>query len=143
MIEARKSGAAGALFAICVLVSGLMLATGGVWQGDTALLVVCGVCTAVTLGVFIDYLRTPVHPFYIDEHDRLVLHDGTVLEMQDIWDVSYRRATGRGVQYSWGRVTITCGLGELKYRYIGDCESIAKSLLRRVYAAHGRRTPED
>ncbi len=142
MIEARKSGAAGVLYGVCVLVSGLMLAACGTLESVFSM-ILSGITTAIALGVLIDYLRLPLRPFYIDEHDRLVLHDGTVLEMQDIWDVSYRRATGRNIQYSWGRVTITCGLGKLEYRYIGDCEDITKSLLRRVYAAQGRRTPEN
>ena len=142
MIEARKSVAAGVLYGVCLLASGLMLAACGALQGDVSFWIVCGVCTAVIIGVFIDYLRTPMRPFFIDEHDRLVLHDGTVLDMKDVWDVSYRRATGRGVQYSWGSITIASGCGTLKYRYICDCEELTKSLLRRVYAHHAPERSE-
>ncbi len=142
MIEARRSIAAGVLYGIAILVSGLMLAACGALQSDVLLLILSGACTLVALGIFIDYLRTPMRPFFIDEHDRLVLHDGTVLDMKDVWDVSYRRATGRGVQYSWGSITIASGCGTLKYRYIDDCEELTKSLLRRVYAHHAPERSE-
>lgn len=142
MIEARKSVAAGVLYGVCILASGLMLAACGALQSDVPLWIICGACTAIIIGVFIDYLRTPMRPFFIDEHDRLVLHDGTVLDMKDVWDVSYRRATGRGVQYSWGSITINSGYGTLKYRYICDCEELTKSLLRLVYAHHALEKSE-
>lgn len=119
-----------------------MLAACGALQSDVLLLILSGACTLVALDIFIDYLRTPMRPFFIDEHDRLVLHDGTVLDMKDVWDVSYRRATGRGVQYSWGSITIASGCGTLKYRYIDDCEELTKSLLRRVYAHHAPERSE-
>lgn len=138
MIKARKSVAAGVLYGVGIAVSGLMLAA----CGDALFLVVCGACTAVIIGMFIDYLRTPMRPFFVDEHDRLVLHDGSVLDMKDVWDVSYRRATGRGVQYSWGSITIASGLGTLKYRYICDCEELIKSLLRLAYAHHALEKSE-
>lgn len=142
MIEARKSVAAGVLYGVCILASGLMLAACGALQGDVPLWIACGACTAIIIGVFIDYLRTPMRPFFIDEHDRLVLHDGTVLDMKDVWDVSYRRATGRSVQYSWGSITIASGCGTLKYRYICDCEELTKSLLRLAYAHHALEKSE-
>lgn len=142
MIEARKSVAAGVLYGVGIAVSGLMLAAWGALQSDALFWVVCGACTAVIIGVFIDYLRTPMRPFFVDEHDRLVLHDGSVLDMKDVWDVSYRRATGRGVQYSWGSITIASGRGTLKYRYICDCEELAKSLLRLAYAHHALEKSE-
>lgn len=142
MIEARKSVAAGVLYGVCILASGLMLAACGALQSDVPLWIICGACTAIIIGVFIDYLRTPMRPFFIDEYDRLVLHDGTVLDMKDVWDVSYRRATGRGVQYSWGSITINSGYGTLKYRYICDCEELTKSLLRLAYAHHALEKSE-
>lgn len=134
MVEAKKSMAAGVLYGVGILLSGLMLAVCWDLQCDALLWIICGACAVVMIGVFINYLCTPMRPFYIDEHDRLVLHDGTVLDMKDVWDVSYRRATGRGVQYSWGSIIIASGYGTLKYRYICDCEDLTKSLLRLVYA---------
>lgn len=138
MIEARKSGTAGVICGISLLLCAALLSC-SITDENIPLAVINGMMALVCLGILVDYLRTPMRPFYIDEHDRLVLHDGTVLEMQDIWDVSYRNAAGRGILYSWGRVTISSGLGKLKYRYICDCEEITKSLLRRVYAARGQR----
>lgn len=140
-MEARKSVAVGVLYGACALVSGCALAY-SIISKNVQLIIYGGILVAVCLGVVLDYLRTPMRPFSIDGHDRLVLHNGIVLDMKDVWDVSYRQAAARGMQYFWGSVTVVTEMGTFKYGYISDCEWVAKSLLHRVYAHRAAASEE-
>mgnify|MGYP006939722266 CR=1 FL=1 len=131
--EAKKSGGVGVLYGLCALLFGGIAI--GLRQYGALRLSTCIVCALASLGIFIDWLLTPPRPFRIDGDGRLVLHDGTALEMRQVLAVSYRRARARGVQYRWGTVTVTTPLKIYRYRYVADCESMADAIMQRKAAA--------
>lgn len=129
MIIARKSIAVGFLYSICLIV-GVFFICLGMYQ--TYLLIAGIITDIISLIILIDYFRVPYAPISINEKS-ILLPKNTVLSLNDILDVSYRRASAKGIQYRWGTIVISSTMGTYKYRYISDCEDVAKDLLRMVY----------
>lgn len=129
MIEAGKSIPVGLLYFVCLLVG-----VGLIFAGYAQLywLIIGIAISLVSLIILIDYIKIPMTPFYINSDDKLVLPKNIVLSMSDILDVSYRRASARGLQYRWGTITVYSTRGTYKYRYISECETVAKCILKLV-----------
>lgn len=82
----------------------------------------------VSIGIIIDYSRIPLNVIMLDENGELHLPHGKIINVSEISDISYRRASSKGWQYKWGTVTITTYHRTFKYRYIAECETVAKRL---------------
>ena len=80
------------------------------------------------------YLRLP-GIIIVHDGDKLILPKNTLIALKDVLDVSYRRATGRGIQYSYGSLTITTHLETYKFHFVAQCESASKELIRLIYEA--------
>lgn len=89
--------------------------------------------TLISLGIVIDYFHTSKTPIMLNDKNQLILPKSIILELSDIKDVSYRRASARGIQYKWGTVKIISTKGEFKFRYLENCEEVAKAILKLVY----------
>lgn len=87
----------------------------------------------ISLGIVIDYFHIAKTPIMLNDKNQLILPKGMILELSDIKDVSYRRASARGIQYKWGTVKIVSTKGEFKFRYLENCEEVAKTILKLVY----------
>lgn len=87
----------------------------------------------ISLGIVIDYFHTSKTPIMLNDKNQLILPKGMILELSDIKDVSYRRASARCIQYKWGTVKIFSTKGEFRFRYLENCEEVAKTILKLVY----------
>lgn len=107
------------------------------FQMEAGILLVIGFAfTALCLGIVIDFLRTPKQPIIQTEDNQLLMGNGQKIAPEDIYDVSYRKASSRGYQYSWGTVIVkTYTAGEFTYRYMSDCEGTAKYLMKLMYTS--------
>ena len=90
---------------------------------------------AVSVGIIIDFFRIPGTVITQDENGELHLPRGIIVAPKEIGDVSYRRASARGIQYKWGTIIISTYSATYKYRYVDDCEAVAKELTDIMYAS--------
>lgn len=129
-ILATKSTKIGFLYIFSLVIS-IIFSLGGFY---VIYLLYAGISVAlVSLGIVIDYFCTAKNPIILSDKNQLILPKGIVLELADIIDVSYKRATAKGIQYKWGTVKITSTKGEFKFRYLENCEDVAKTLLKLIY----------
>ena len=63
-------------------------------------------------------------------HTYFKTRKGTVKAVND---VSYRRASAKGIQYRWGSVTLSTLYGKYKFGFVADCEEVSKRLTQLVY----------
>ncbi|MBE6925618.1 MAG: hypothetical protein E7461_02130 [Ruminococcaceae bacterium] len=83
----------------------------------------------------IRYLLVPVSIIVLEDNNTLCLPKGIRIPLTDVYDVSYRRASARGLQYYWGSITLSTSQGRYKYDFVEDCESASKYLTKLVYDA--------
>ena len=81
------------------------------------------------------YLLVPVSIVILEDGDTLCLPKGIRIPLTAVYDVSYRRASARGLQYYWGSITLSTSQGRYKYDFVEDCESASKYLTKLVYDA--------
>ena len=67
--------------------------------------------------------------------DSLILPKGVTVPLESIIDVSYKRASAKGVQYRWGSITLSTCYGSHKFQFVTDCEKVAKKLTQMVFEA--------
>ena len=135
IIATRNTGAG--MVYIFVTAIGLLITLSGFGTGEAAFAVcACGVLITVACGYFaVQFLRTPSLIMWLDGEGQLCLPRGVVVDPCDILDVSYRRASARGIQYKWGSVTVATHLGTHKYGFVSECESVAKRLTELMHRA--------
>lgn len=95
--------------------------------------IIGGVLLIVSAVILIQYFMIPPIAIIRDERNRLHLPKGITLDPKDIVDVSYRRASAKGVQYKWGSIVIITATAKYKCRYIADCEHVSKIITDIVY----------
>jgi len=110
-------------FSVAFLGEGQVLYAGGMF-----------IVTVVCVLVFVDYLRTPEKPIIITEEGNILLpRYDVVLSCEDVVNISYIRATGRGISYKWGKILVHTKTDVYKTNYVDDCEENADRLLAKVY----------
>ncbi len=115
-----------------VTFAGLFLIAIGV--AESFWLIILGIAmAAISVFTIVGYLRTPSEIITADNKGMLYLPKGVTLDPKDIIDVSYRRASGKGIQYRWGTVTIFTHIESFKFDYVDDCEDVSKELTRMMY----------
>lgn len=128
---ARKSTGVGILYLCCLVISVLL----SVSLHNAYALTLGIFVSVISLIILADYIRVPIHPVMLDQSNRLILPKNTIISPKDIIDVSYRRASARGIQYKWGTISIVSDVGTYKFRYIKDCEEVAKTILKLAYGS--------
>ena len=115
-----------------VAFAGIFLITIGI--AESFWLIILGIAmAAISVYTIVGYLRTPSEIITADNKGMLHLPKDVILDPNDIIDVSYRRASGKGVQYRWGTVTIFTHIESFKFDYVDDCEEVSKELTRMMY----------
>ena len=95
-----------------------------------------GAVLAVVSGVLsVQYLMLPSDIIALSEDNSLILPKGETIPMEALNDVSYKCARGKGIQYRWGSITLSTRYGVYKFGFVADCEDVAKTLTRMMYAA--------
>ncbi len=135
-IIAHKRNGVGVMYFICTLL-GLMITGFGIsaFPGGIIIVVMGLVVVGISGFIFIQFITLPYNVICADKEDNLHLPKGKVVSIKDVLDVSYRRATARGIQYKWGSVTLSTRIGTFKYGCISDCEDVAKRLTDMMYQA--------
>ena len=135
-VIAHKKSGVGFMYLVCVLLGFMLIGIGIATGAEGLLLAVAGLAISGISGfIFVQYISLPYDVIGIDREDNLHLPKGTVVNIKDVLDVSYRRASARSIQYKWGSVTLKTRLGTFKYGYIADCEEVAKLLTDMMYQA--------
>ena len=135
IIATRNTGAG--MIYVSITVIGLIITVTGIFAGPEAFAVpLFGIIISAACGYFaVKFLMTPSLVMWLDDDGRLCLPKDVVLEFSDIVDVSYERASARGIQYKWGEVTVKTHLGSYRYGFISECESVAKRLTELMHKA--------
>ena len=135
-VIAHKKSGVGIMYLVCVLLGFILIGIGIATGGEGLLLAVAGLAISGISGfIFVQYILLPYDVISIDQEDNLHLPKGTIVNIKDVLDVSYRRASARSIQYKWGSVTLKTRLGDFKYGYISDCEEVSKQLTDMMYRA--------
>ncbi len=80
------------------------------------------------------YLLTPNNAIlYNESENALYVNRNTRIYISEIIDLSYTRATARGIQYKWGTVTIITNEKRYVVRYVANCEAVCKKLIDLKY----------
>ena len=89
---------------------------------------------SVSLIVLIMYFTTPQEAIFYNEYEQAIyLKKGVKLELSEIEDLSYRRASARGIQYKWGTIIIRSQHKKYKIMFIAQCEDVCKTLTKLKY----------
>lgn len=135
-VIAHKRSGVGFMYLVCTLLGLIFVGVGFYTSGEALLIAFMGlVVTGISAYIFISYLALPYAVITLDRENNLHLPKNKTVAINDVLDVSYRRASARGIQYKWGSVTLTTRLGSFKYGYIADCEEVAKRLTDLMYQA--------
>ena len=133
-VIARKRKSIGIMY-LSILFLGTLSIIFGVASGiETVPTVLFGI-TMIVIGSIpvIQYYSLPEVIISLDDYGTLHFPKGKKAQIEDVTDVVYRRASGRGLQYKWGSVTIITKHSSYKYGYIAECEEVAKTLTRLRY----------
>jgi len=69
----------------------------------------------------------------LSDDNKLILPHGVTVSLYAVNDVSYRRASAKGIQYRWGSVTLSTLYGKYKFGFVADCEEVSKRLTQLLY----------
>lgn len=87
----------------------------------------------------VQYLLTPVNAIILNADRSITLPGHNVtLPMATVTDISYRRASARGIQYKWGKVIIKAGGQSYTVRFLRECETVCKNLTREMFEYRNR-----
>ena len=134
-VIAHKKSGVGFMYLACTLLALIIIGL-GIGTHTAFALVPMGLAIGGFSGyIFVDYARLPYDVISIDRENNLILPKGNTVNIKDVLDVSYKRATARGIQYRWGTIKLKTRLGDFKYGYIADCEEVSKQLTDMMYRA--------
>ncbi len=134
-IIAYRKGGLGFLYTITLLVGLAAVSAGIMLMAHPAPIICGGLLVVISAVILFGYFRTPCEAIVLIDKDTLELPGGVNVKLSDISDVSYRRASAKGVQYKWGKVIISTPSGSYKINYLADCEETAKELTQLMYDA--------
>ena len=134
-VVARKKSGVGAMYLVFALLGFIIIGV-GIGTHTAFVFLPMGLAISGISGyIFVDYVRLPYDVIIIDRENNLILPKGNTISIKDVLDVSYKRATARGIQYRWGAIKLKTRLGDFKYGYIADCEEVSKRLTDMMYRA--------
>ena len=131
---AYKKHSAGILYIILTFVGVVMLIS-AITEKILPLGIMGALLTIISTVLSIRFLSIPSNIIVLSEDDTLVLPKGVIVSLESISDVSYRRASAKGIQYRWGSITLSTYYGSYKYGFVSDCEDVAKQITQMVFEA--------
>ena len=139
-VIAHKKDGMGLLYGF-VVVMGIFLISLGIGLGLAGiyLWLLGGLICGIGVYYVVKFLMLPSAIIMQDTDGILHLPKGVTVSPADIIDVSYRRASARGLQYAWGSVNIKTHTDEYKYGFVAECEDAAKELTDIMYRARYSR----
>ena len=142
-VIARKRKGVGAMYLCCTIV-GVFMAIFGIGATKLYFILLGILLTAVGGYIYAGYVALPTEVIILESGSVLRLPKGITLNIDDLWDVSYKCATAKGIQYKWGTVILRANSGIVyKYGYVAECEAVAKRLTEMMYAARYNHNREE
>lgn len=141
VIAERKTGA-GMLYIVITSIGLMLICLGAIYSSWPCALLGCAF-TLICIYLVIDFFRTPGVVAWIDCDGELNLGRVGKINPSEISDVSYRRASAKGIQYRWGSLTVTTYAGRHKYGFVADCEDAAKRLTELMHEARYENKKEE
>ncbi len=133
-VIARKRAGIGAMY-LFVTVVGVCMMVFGIGATTIYFALLGILLTAIGIYIYAGYIALPTDVIVLEQDGVLRLPKGITLNIGDLWDVSYKCATAKGIQYKWGTVILRANAGIVyKYGYVAECESVAKRLTEMMYA---------
>ena len=131
---AYKKHSAGILYVILTFF-GVMLLVSAIAEKLLPLGIIGALLTVISAVLSIRFLSLPSNIIVLSEDGTLILPKGVTVSLESISDVSYRRASAKGLQYRWGSITLSTYYSSYKYGFVSDCEDVAKQLTQMVFEA--------
>ena len=131
---AYKKYSAGIVYIILTFV-GVMLLISAIAEKLIPMGIIGGLLTVVSAILSILFLMLPSNIIVLSDDNTIILPKGITVPLDSISDVSYRRASAKGIQYRWGSVTVSTYYGSYKYGFVADCEDVSKQLTQMVFEA--------
>ncbi len=97
------------------------------------LLVMGVVILIISLRIVNTYKKTPDECIRIINEEEVEIVNNVTLNIKEITDISYRRASAKGIQYKWGDIIIKTKDNTYKVRYVSECEEVSKELTKLMY----------
>ncbi len=131
---AYKKHSAGVLSIILTIV-GVMLLISAITEKLLPMGIIGAMLTIISAMPSIRFLSLPSDIIVLSDNGTLILPKGVTISLESISDVSYRRASAKGIQYRWGSITLSTYYGSYKFGFVADCEDVAKQLTQMVFEA--------
>ena len=131
---AYKKHSTGILYIILTFV-GVMMLMSTITEKLLPMGIIGVLLTIISAVLSIRFLSIPSNIIVLSEDDTLILPKGVIVSLESISDVSYRRASAKGIQYRWGSITLSTYYGSYKYGFVSDCEDVAKQIPQMVFEA--------
>lgn len=109
--------------------------TGFSYEDGMLLLIIIMIFLAVEAWTLFHYFKTPKDAIILNYNKSISLPGFDVtIPMVEVTDISYVRATARGISYKWGKVVIKTDDRKYVVNYLEECEEVCKQLTREMYA---------
>lgn len=132
---AHKAHGAGCMYIIVAVLGLISIIYGFIGQSSSLGFILIGVVATVLCSFYsFRYLSLPSAIIVLTDNNTLLLPKGVTVALEELCDVSYKRASAKGIQYRWGAITLTTRSGVYKYDFVCDCEEVSKHLTRQMYA---------
>ena len=131
---AYKKHSAGIIYIILTFV-GIMMLISAIMEKRLPWGIIGVLLTIISAIFFIRFLSLPSHIIILSDDGSLILPKGVTVSLESVSDVSYRRASAKGLQYRWGSITLSTYYGSYKFGFVADCEDVAKQLTQIVFEA--------
>lgn len=137
MVVGKKSSAVGVMYTLVGLffVFAMLLAFTQMEGSDRTMVLIFGFVFILIDGIILAlYATTPAEAIILNPDKSVFLRkDNVNLSMAEIVDISYKKASARGIQYKWGKVIISTASTRYSVNYISECENVAKYLVNEWY----------
>lgn len=132
-IIAEKKGGIGFIYGFVAAVGIFMIGVSAK-EEEPAIFIAGLIVTLLGAAILAGILMTPKRIISLDDSGMLILHFcNKTISPSEITDVSYYRASSRGFQYEWGKITITTRTDKYKCNYVANVELVSKELTRLMY----------
>ena len=146
-VIAYKKQSAGILYIICtvffILILAKVIESTEMTGEDVFLILSLSVITVSALVLSVQFLLLPSELITLANQQTLILPKGVTVSLDSIDDVTFKRATAKGVRYRWGSVTILTREGKYKIHYVADCEDVAIKLNQLVRKEQKKQKSRD
>ncbi|MBQ3489425.1 MAG: hypothetical protein IJA86_02420 [Clostridia bacterium] len=131
---AYKKQSIGILY-IILTVFGAIFSISAITEKDMPLILIGALLLIISMVLSIQFLLLPSDIIILSDDDTLILPRGVTVPLDCVSEVSFKRASAKGLRYRWGSITIFTYSDTYKFGFVADCENVAiqlNKLIRKV-----------